>query len=138
MQAVLGRLVAAQRTEQAAARDVPLDCLARLLRGFDGTDAAPHTRPGAASLPGLVEPLTVLLTQPTQLVSLALTQRTLAVTPALLSTPVAQRPLVDPELAGHLGDRLTGLPDQTHRTLLEVPIELPACLCHRLPPQRAR
>src|SRR5690348_12573856 len=28
-------------------------------------------------------------------------------------------------------DRLTGLPDQPDRALPEVPIELPACLCHR-------
>ena len=35
MGALLGRLVAAQRTEQPAARGVPLDCLARVWRAFD-------------------------------------------------------------------------------------------------------
>ena len=57
MRALLGQLVAAQRTEHAAARAVPLDYLARLLHAF----GEQHTEPGpgqAAALPGLVEPLT--------------------------------------------------------------------------------
>jgi LuxR family maltose regulon positive regulatory protein len=59
MDALLGRLVAAQRTTQSAAGGVPLDCLARLLRAFN----QPHTvaragRGGAAGVPGLVEQLT--------------------------------------------------------------------------------
>jgi ATP/maltotriose-dependent transcriptional regulator MalT len=59
MGALLGRLVTAQRTQQTAARAVPLDCLARLLRAFDATHVAPHPGRGAAvAVPGLVEPLT--------------------------------------------------------------------------------
>src|SRR5689334_3944385 len=82
--------------------------------------------------------LRVLLPQPLQLRPLVLTQRPVALTPgtAILGTPVAQRSLVDPELAGHLRDRLARLPHDAHRTDLEVLIELPTCLCHRLPPQR--
>jgi LuxR family maltose regulon positive regulatory protein len=65
MAALLGRLVAAQRARQAPARDVPLDCLARVLRAFGGADRAagsgrPAAGPGrrAAAPAGLVEPLT--------------------------------------------------------------------------------
>jgi LuxR family transcriptional regulator, maltose regulon positive regulatory protein len=59
MGALLGRLVAAHRTEQPAARGVPLDCLARLLRAFDATHAVPHAgRGAAAAVPGLIEQLT--------------------------------------------------------------------------------
>ena len=59
MAALLGRLVAAQRSGQAAARGVPLGCLARLLRAFGGKDAAQGAgRAAAAAVPGLVEPLT--------------------------------------------------------------------------------
>ena len=59
MRALLGRLIAAQRSEQDPARVVPLDYLARLLRAFDGQ----HIEPGpgqvaSAAVPGLVEPLT--------------------------------------------------------------------------------
>ncbi len=59
MGALLGRLVTAQRTQQTGAGGVPLDCLARLLRAFDATHAAPHAGRGAtAAVPGLVDPLT--------------------------------------------------------------------------------
>jgi LuxR family maltose regulon positive regulatory protein len=65
MAALLGRLVEAQRARQAPARDVPLDCLARVLRAFGGADRAagsgrPAAGPGrrAAAPAGLVEPLT--------------------------------------------------------------------------------
>ena len=59
MGVLLGRLVAAQRAEHAAARGVPLGCLARLLRAFDATHAVPGSRPRAtAAVPGLVEQLT--------------------------------------------------------------------------------
>jgi LuxR family maltose regulon positive regulatory protein len=54
MRALVGRLVAAQRSGQPATRGVPLDCLARLLRAFDPTQA----RRGSAGVPGLAEPLT--------------------------------------------------------------------------------
>jgi len=59
MAALLGRLVAAQRAEHAAARRVPLGCLARLQRAFDAGPGrtAPGARP-AATVPGIVEPLT--------------------------------------------------------------------------------
>jgi LuxR family maltose regulon positive regulatory protein len=59
MAALLGRLVAAQRTVQSAAGGVPLDCLARLLRAFDAKAAEPRSGRGAAgAVPGLVEQLT--------------------------------------------------------------------------------
>ena len=58
MAALLGKLVAAQRTGKAAA-EVPLGYLARLQRAF-GTDPAapPVPRRGGAAVPGIVEPLT--------------------------------------------------------------------------------
>ena len=58
MAALLGRLIAAQRSGHAAA-GVPLGCLARLQRAFDAQHAVRH--PGqdtAAAIPGIVEPLT--------------------------------------------------------------------------------
>ena len=59
MAALLGRLVAAQRAEQAAARGVELGCLARVLRAFGGQEAVAGSRRGtAAAVPGLVEQLT--------------------------------------------------------------------------------
>jgi LuxR family maltose regulon positive regulatory protein len=59
MGALLGRLVAAQRDEQTAARGVELGCLARLLRAFGRTDAARGSGRGAGTVvPGLIEPLT--------------------------------------------------------------------------------
>ena len=45
--------------------------------------------------------------------------------------PVAQGALVNTKVLSDLRDRAAGLPDQPDRALLEVPIELPACLCHR-------
>ena len=53
MAALLGRLIAAQRTGQAAA-SVPLGYLARLRSAFGAEPAAPH----AAAVPGLIDPLT--------------------------------------------------------------------------------
>ena len=41
----MAALVAAQPEDHAAARGVPLGCLARLLRGFGGTDDAPGALP---------------------------------------------------------------------------------------------
>jgi LuxR family transcriptional regulator, maltose regulon positive regulatory protein len=63
MAALLGRLVAAQRAEHAAARRVPLACLARLQGAFDAGHAPPAGGPAggppaAAAGPGIVEPLT--------------------------------------------------------------------------------
>jgi DNA-binding NarL/FixJ family response regulator len=57
MAALLGRLIAAQRTGQAAA-GVPLGYLARLQRAFDTGSSAPDYRPGAAAVQGIVDPLT--------------------------------------------------------------------------------
>ena len=51
----LGRLVAAQRTEHAADRRVPLGCLCRLLRAFDVQRSGPRV---PAAVPGMVEQLT--------------------------------------------------------------------------------
>ena len=56
MAALIARLAAAQRAEHAAARSVPLGCLARLMHAFDGQHAGP--RGSAAAVPGIVEPLT--------------------------------------------------------------------------------
>jgi LuxR family maltose regulon positive regulatory protein len=59
MGVLLGRLVAAHKAGQPAARDVPLGYLAQLLRAFGGTDAEAGTRQDAAvAVPGLVEQLT--------------------------------------------------------------------------------
>jgi LuxR family maltose regulon positive regulatory protein len=57
MAALLGRLIAAQRTGQAAA-DVPLGSLARLQRAFGAAQPAPEPGRGAVSPPGIVDPLT--------------------------------------------------------------------------------
>jgi hypothetical protein len=43
-------------------------------------------------------------------------------------------PALTPRPFGHLRDRPAGLPDQPDRALPEIGIELPARLCHRLPP----
>jgi LuxR family transcriptional regulator, maltose regulon positive regulatory protein len=60
MAALLGRLVAAQKADQAAARTVPLGCLARVLRAFGGNDDGRGAGRSAAAavVPGLVEQLT--------------------------------------------------------------------------------
>jgi LuxR family transcriptional regulator, maltose regulon positive regulatory protein len=55
MGALLGRLIAAQRTQQAAASGIPLGYLGRLVRAFQ--QAGPRTGPGTTAVPGLVEPL---------------------------------------------------------------------------------
>ena len=66
MSALLARLIAAQQADQAAARGVPLGCLAQVLRAFDGKDACPRrpargrggcAGPGrAADCPGVGNP----------------------------------------------------------------------------------
>jgi LuxR family transcriptional regulator, maltose regulon positive regulatory protein len=59
MAALLGRLVAAQKADHAAARGVPLSCLARLLRAFGEPPSAAGARQhAAAAVPGLAEQLT--------------------------------------------------------------------------------
>ena len=56
---LLGLLVAAQKAEHVAARAVPLDCLALVLRAFGGEDGPRGTgRDAAVAVPGLVEQLT--------------------------------------------------------------------------------
>jgi LuxR family maltose regulon positive regulatory protein len=57
MAALLTRLIAAQRSGQAAA-GVPLGYLARLLRAFGREHAVPDAGQGTAAVPGIVEPLT--------------------------------------------------------------------------------
>jgi LuxR family maltose regulon positive regulatory protein len=57
MAALLGKLIAAQRTGHAAA-GVPLGCLARLRRAFGAEPAATVSGRGTAAVPGLVERLT--------------------------------------------------------------------------------
>jgi LuxR family transcriptional regulator, maltose regulon positive regulatory protein len=59
MSVLLGRLVAAQRTAQAAARRVPLDYLGRLVRAFeqDAASTEPYARARGTVVPGLVEVL---------------------------------------------------------------------------------
>ena len=57
MATLLGRLVAAQRSGQAAA-GVPLGYLARLLRSFGPEHAMPGSGQSTAAAPGIVEPLT--------------------------------------------------------------------------------
>src|SRR5215469_4518953 len=80
--------------------------------------------------------LGVLLTQPGQLGPLILAQRPVTLTAAAPVSvhPVAQGPGVDAQIPGHLRDRLAGLPDQPHRALPEVLVELPARLSHRRTP----
>jgi LuxR family maltose regulon positive regulatory protein len=59
MAALLARLVAAQKTDQTAARGVPLGCLTRVLHAFGGKDAGQGPgRGAAAAVPGLAEQLT--------------------------------------------------------------------------------
>ena len=58
MAVLLGRLVAAQKTDQAAARGVDLGCLARVLRAFGGRDDMQDAGRGAGPVPGLAEQLT--------------------------------------------------------------------------------
>jgi LuxR family transcriptional regulator, maltose regulon positive regulatory protein len=59
MAALLARLVAAQKADQAAARGVPLGCLAKVLRAFGGKDAAAGSgRAAVVAVPGLVAQLT--------------------------------------------------------------------------------
>ena len=57
MAALLGRLIAAQRTGQAAA-GVPFGYLARLQRAFAAGSPAPSSGRDTAAVPGLIDPLT--------------------------------------------------------------------------------
>ena len=70
MGVLLGWLVAARRAELAAARGVPLGCLARVLQAFGQKDAEPGSRPRTApAVPGLVDQLTVRELEILQLVA---------------------------------------------------------------------
>src|SRR5262249_47855635 len=55
---LLGRLVAAQKADYAAAGEIPLGCLAQVLRAARPAPGAPLPRQPAAGPPGLPEPLT--------------------------------------------------------------------------------
>ena len=58
MAALLGRLIAAQRSGQAAAA-IPLGCLARIQRAFNALQALQDPGQGTtAVVPGIIEPLT--------------------------------------------------------------------------------
>ena len=57
-------------------------------------------------------------------------RRRLAPGALVLVHPVTQGPFVDPQVPGHLRDRLAGLPNDTHRTLAELPIEPTSRLSH--------
>jgi len=58
MAALLARLAAAQKADQAAARGVELGCLARVLRAASGKEAVQDAGHGAGPVPGLAEQLT--------------------------------------------------------------------------------
>ncbi len=58
MAALLSRMIAAQRTDHAVTRSVPLGCLARLQRAFSAGRPTPDAARGTAGQPGIVEPLT--------------------------------------------------------------------------------
>jgi LuxR family maltose regulon positive regulatory protein len=56
---LLGRLLATQRSEQTAARSLPLDGLTALLPVFDTTRAEPHpAKRAAGAMPVMIDPLT--------------------------------------------------------------------------------
>ena len=57
---LLGRLIAAQRAEHAAARSVPLGCVAQLMKAFGDQRTEACSGPGTstAAVPAMVEPLT--------------------------------------------------------------------------------
>src|SRR5215212_4707933 len=44
--------------------------------------------------------------------------------------PVAQGPRIDPEVPGHLSDRLAGLTHDPHRALTKLGVVPPTCLWH--------
>ena len=59
MSRLLDRLIATEQADRAAARGIPLGCLAQVRRACDGKDAGPGAgRQAAAAVPGLVEQLT--------------------------------------------------------------------------------
>ena len=59
MSRLLDRLIATEQADRAAARGIPLGCLAQVRRACDGKDASPGAgRQAAAAVPGLVEQLT--------------------------------------------------------------------------------
>jgi hypothetical protein len=78
--------------------------------------------------------LSALGPQPGQFRPLIQRAGAIAAAPLVGVHPGAQGALVDAQVLGHLRDRLARLPDQPHRALPEIGIELPACFCHRLPP----
>jgi LuxR family maltose regulon positive regulatory protein len=77
MAALLGLLVAAQRTGQAAA-ELPLDYLARLLHAVDATPPAAHPGPAVAAAPGLIDALTARELQVLELLAAGRSNRRIA------------------------------------------------------------
>ena len=55
MSALLARLVAAHKADHAAARGIPLGCLAQVLQAFGGKGNMQDVGPDAAAVPGLVQ-----------------------------------------------------------------------------------
>src|SRR5680860_590392 len=75
--------------------------------------------------------LGVLAAQPLQLLDVRDGQPVGALTlGTILGTPVPQRALVDPEIAGDLRNRFPGLPDDPHSPLTKLLVELPSFLRH--------
>src|SRR5450631_1453529 len=78
--------------------------------------------------------LGVLPAQPDQLGPLTLTQPTVTIGPLpgppIGRHPVPQSALVDPQVPGHLGDRLPGLPHDPDRPSPELLIKLASRLGH--------
>src|SRR5436190_22773110 len=74
--------------------------------------------------------LGVLTAQPDQPGPLVLIQPAIAALalPTVPGHPVLQRARVNPQVPGHLRDRLARLPDQPDRAFPEIPVELPARL----------
>jgi LuxR family maltose regulon positive regulatory protein len=74
---LLGLLVAAQRSGQAAA-ELPLDYLARLLHAVEATPPAAHPGPAVAAAPGLIDALTARELQVLQLLAAGRSNRRIA------------------------------------------------------------
>jgi ATP/maltotriose-dependent transcriptional regulator MalT len=79
MAALLGQVATAHRDRKPAARQVPLDYLAAVLRACAPTSRAPETgRGGRISIPGLIDPLTARETQVLHLLAAGAPNRRIA------------------------------------------------------------
>src|SRR5215831_14387821 len=75
--------------------------------------------------------LGVLAPEPVELGPLVVAEPVLVASlDPVLVHPVAQRPGVDPEISGHLGDRLARLANNPDRSLTELRVEPSSCLWH--------